>query len=174
MAAASSWLLRQGEIQPMTTYFLPYPKMCIILAGMNRLTWEIQGYFLSNRYLSCKDRGEGSWIWSPMYYTVGRHPNLEFQKQMCSQLVHISFLECVFPHASCWKSHLPKTHSSPTSGWWVLPHTSSIPRQKYLAQQHALAPCGSRLGCLLLWSISCCLPFCLPSLLWRTVLPCWW
>ena len=131
-------------------YSLPYPKMCIILAGMSRLTWEIQGHFLSNKYLSCKDKGEGNWIWSPMYYTVGRHPNLEFQKQMCSQLVHISLLECVFPHVSCWKRHMPKTHSNTTSGWWVLPHTSSLPRQKYLYQQHALAPCGSRLGCLLL------------------------
>lgn len=75
----------------------------------------------------------------------------------------ISFLECVFPHASCWKSHMPKTYSSSTSGWWVWPHTSPLPRQKYLTQQHALAHCGSRLGCLLLWSISCCLTL-LPSL----------
>lgn len=120
----------------MTMYSLLYSQMCIVLAGMSRLTWEIQGHFLGNRYLSCKDRGEESWIWSPMYYTVGRHPNPEFQKQMCSQLVHFSFLECVFPHASCWKSHLPRTHSSSTSGWWVLPNTPPLPRQKYSALKH--------------------------------------
>lgn len=171
MVSASLWLLRQGKIQPMTMYSLPYPKMSIVLARMCKLTWEIQGHFLSNRYLSCKDKGEGSWICSPMYYTVGRHPNLEFQKQMCSQFLFLRVC-----------SHMPAAGrvtcqrliaAPPLDDGFYLTLLHFLDRNTWpnsmlwpaVAQDWGACCYGVYLAAWL---------FCLPSLLWRAVLPCWW